>query len=233
MQLNLQNMNKTLYFNLEDDIKKIAEKIRHEKVADLVLVFPKKSYLFSDGVNLKLLKKQTDLLSKEVYILTMDERGQTYAKEAGFGLKFLPKTEEDLKRENLCPNGLQPFTVLQAADQTSTTGKEMIALKLNVHAEDGDYHLYDYISPYFMPFKLRHFAVSVGLESKYNAGSLCAADCENREGWCDVAQKDDKQYGPKNVIKDYTVGAKVSAPAPSAKPAPTTAPPAEDDDVPF
>lgn len=83
-------MAKTLYFNLEDDIQQIADKLKHESTSDLVLVFPKKSYLFSDGVNLKMLKKQTDLLGKKVAILTMDERGQVYAKDAGFELKFLP-----------------------------------------------------------------------------------------------------------------------------------------------
>jgi len=47
--------------------------------------------LFSDSINLKLLKKQTDALGKEIFVLTMDEKGQAYAQEAGFQLKFLPK----------------------------------------------------------------------------------------------------------------------------------------------
>lgn len=83
-------MHKTLYFNLEDDIKKIAGEIKKEPAEDLVLVFPKQSYLFSDGVNLKMLKKQTDLLGKHISITTMDERGLVYAKDAGFAIKFLP-----------------------------------------------------------------------------------------------------------------------------------------------
>jgi hypothetical protein len=82
---------KTIYLNLEDDINKITARIAKESAPELVLVFPKASFLFSDSINLRLLKKQVDLLGKDVSILTMDEVGQMYAKEAGFALKFLPK----------------------------------------------------------------------------------------------------------------------------------------------
>lgn len=83
-------MAKTLYFNLEDDIKTILARVKSEHSPDLVLVFPRRSYLFADAVNLKLLKKQLDVLRKNASILTMDERGQSYATEAGFALKELP-----------------------------------------------------------------------------------------------------------------------------------------------
>lgn len=55
------------------------------------MVCPKRCFLFSDALNLRLLKEQTDALGKELFILTMDEKGQAYAKDAGFQLKFLPK----------------------------------------------------------------------------------------------------------------------------------------------
>jgi hypothetical protein len=81
----------SIYINLEDDVSKIVERLKHNSATQLVLVCPKRSFLFSDGVNLRLLKKQTELLGKELFILTMDEKGQLYAREAGFQLKFLPK----------------------------------------------------------------------------------------------------------------------------------------------
>ncbi|MCL5666977.1 MAG: hypothetical protein M1383_04380 [Patescibacteria group bacterium] len=81
----------SIYLDLEDDVSRITARLKKEKSLQAVLVCPKRCFLFSDSINLRLLKKQADLLKKEVYILTMDERGQAYAKEAGFGLKFLPK----------------------------------------------------------------------------------------------------------------------------------------------
>ncbi len=81
----------SIYINLEDDVSKIVTRIKREKAEQLVLVCPKRCFLFNDSINLRLLKKQVDLLGREVFILTMDERGQLYAKEAGFGLKTLPR----------------------------------------------------------------------------------------------------------------------------------------------
>jgi hypothetical protein len=81
----------SVYINLEDDVSKIIIRLKHQSSPQIVLVCPKRCFLFSDSINLKLLKKQVDLLGKEIFILTMDEKGQTYAQEAGFELKYLPK----------------------------------------------------------------------------------------------------------------------------------------------
>ena len=81
----------SIYINLEDDVGKVVQRVKKEKAVQVVLVCPKRCLLLSDSINLRLLKKQADMLGKEIFILTMDERGQTYAVEAGFQLKFLPK----------------------------------------------------------------------------------------------------------------------------------------------
>ncbi len=81
----------SIYINLEDDVSKIVVRLKHNASSQVVLVCPKRCFLFSDPINLKLLKKQTDLLGKELFILTMDEKGQMYAVEAGFQLKQMPK----------------------------------------------------------------------------------------------------------------------------------------------
>src|SRR5436190_23477409 len=83
----------SIYINLEDDVSRITTRLKHNPAKQVILVCPKRCFLFNDSINLRLLKKQTDLLGKEVFILTMDERGQLYAKEAGFALKFLPKAK--------------------------------------------------------------------------------------------------------------------------------------------
>ncbi len=56
-----------------------------------VLVLPRKSYLFADSVNLKLLKKQLEVLGKQAAIMTMDEKGQAFTHEAGFTVLDVPK----------------------------------------------------------------------------------------------------------------------------------------------
>lgn len=98
---------KTIYLNLEDDIPKTVKKIKAIKGEEMVLVVPKDSYLLSDSINLRLLKKQVDLLGAKVYILTMDLNGQIYAREAGFGLKRLPKITKNNSVSDIRPNAPQ------------------------------------------------------------------------------------------------------------------------------
>lgn len=110
----------SIYINLEDDVAKIAARLKREKSGECVLVCPKRCLLFSDSINLRLLKKQADLLGKKVAILTMDERGQAYAKEAGFQLKFLPKPGQNPGRLDIKPaaeTGFRQKTV-SGAQQT-------------------------------------------------------------------------------------------------------------------
>ncbi|MCL5774587.1 MAG: hypothetical protein M1333_00065 [Patescibacteria group bacterium] len=87
-------MTPSIYINLEDDVSKIIDRLKRESSPEVVLVCPKRCFLFNDSINLRLLKKQVDLMKKTVSILTMDERGQMYAKDAGFTLRFLPKSPQ-------------------------------------------------------------------------------------------------------------------------------------------
>ncbi len=82
----------TVYINLEDDVAKIVARIKKVRGGEIVLVCPKRCFLFSDKVNLGLLKKQTDFLGKKISILTMDDKGQNFAKDAGFEIKPFPKS---------------------------------------------------------------------------------------------------------------------------------------------
>ena len=132
-------MVKTLYLNLEDDVAKVVAKIKRERTADVVLVFPKKSYVFSDSINMRLPKKQVDMLGKQVSILTMDERGQEFAKEAGFALKIMPKmtrgkTISDIRPRTaptpaIMTQGFQPEAVIAPESTQSIVEDEQPVLE--------------------------------------------------------------------------------------------------------
>ena len=131
--------------------------------------------------------------------------------------------------EQLCPKGKAPFTILEAEQVTSKSGKEMLKLKLNVHSDDGnDYHVYDYVSPEFMAFKFRHFFYAIGAGQAYEAGTVDVDSLVGREGWCEVGhQKGKDGYKTKESISDYLTESDKS------KPVPAPAKPDNTDDVPF
>ncbi|HYF04581.1 MAG TPA: hypothetical protein VEA59_00245 [Patescibacteria group bacterium] len=91
-------MIKTIYLNIEDDVRSVVLRLKTTLASEVLLVIPKKSYLFADSINLRLLRKQTDLLGKKIYILTQDEMGMVYAREAGFGLKFFPSQSREVNK---------------------------------------------------------------------------------------------------------------------------------------
>ncbi len=94
----------SVYINLEDDVSKVAARLKKEKAREVILVCPKRCFLFHDSVNLLLLKKQVEILDKKVFVFTMDEKGQQYALAAGFELRdvFAKKTQtgiSDIKQQ--------------------------------------------------------------------------------------------------------------------------------------
>ncbi len=153
-------------------------------------------------------------------------------------MQFQPKTEEEVIKDQLCPEGLQPFTVMEASETVSKkSGKPMIKLKLNVHGDDGfDYHVYDYIADWFMAHKFRHFFFAVNRGQDYETGNVRAESYVDCEGYCDVGIGKAKDGFPaKETIRDYNVEKAAvvvkAAPAAAKSDAPTPAP--EEDDVPF
>ncbi len=96
---------KTIYLNLEDDVAKTVAKIKAYRGEEVVLVIPKDSYLLGDSINLRLLKKQVDLLRTKVSVLTMDITGKMYAREAGFPLKRLPRVAPSKSFSDVRPSG--------------------------------------------------------------------------------------------------------------------------------
>lgn len=87
IKLNSKRMAKNIFLNIDDDVAKAVNRIQKEKSADLTLVLPKGSWLLANPANLKLLKKQAELLGKQIAIMTRDEKGRQYAAQHGFEIK--------------------------------------------------------------------------------------------------------------------------------------------------
>jgi len=121
-------------------------------------------------------------------------------------MKFTPKSKEEIVRENLFPAGVYPFTVISAEDAISKrTGKEMIKVELNVFGDDGrQIRVTDYLME-AMIGKLLDFCEQTGIGGLYEAGTLTAADCENREGFVKlkIEPGTDEFPNPKNAVAKY------------------------------
>lgn len=128
-------------------------------------------------------------------------------------MNFKPKTEDELQRDMLWPDGEYDFDVQDAVDKVSKAGNEMIQVTLRCYDANGSERLVaDYLMEQ-MAFKLRNFCAHTGLIGKYEAGTLEAADCIAKSGRVQLRQRFQEGFPAKMEVKNY-VKAAVEAPAP-------------------
>lgn len=127
------------------------------------------------------------------------------------------------------PPGSYPFDVMSADDTTSKSGNEMIALKLQVHGEDHSVYVNDWLLEKVRN-RLVHFCETTGLDHKYVAGELVAADCVGKSGTVIIDIEEQPGFKPKNKVRDYE--GKTEAQVIPRKAAAAAATP-DDDTVPF
>lgn len=133
-------------------------------------------------------------------------------------MQFTPRTEEEIQRDQLCQAGYWPFTVLESSEPTSKSeknfGKPMFKLKLNVHTDDGDSHVYDYFADWFNAHKLRHFFFITGKIEEYETGQIDGTNnaFNGLTGFLHIRVKKDKKKNEMvNEIADYLTEAEYNA----------------------
>ena len=144
-------------------------------------------------------------------------------------IQFKPKDESEIARFSNLPAGDYPFTVLESAIQISKSaknaGKEMCAVKLNVHGPKFDRHVYDYFADWFSEWKLKHFCETTRNAKEYESGTVDPDGnaWAGRTGFVRVKVVNDPKYGEKNEVDDYIPPVAVTQ----------SAEPPTGDDVPF
>lgn len=74
---------KILYTEIDDEITDICERVRTTREKNIALVIPTRANLFQSTVNLKILKKKSADLEKNIVIVTNDEAGRHMIAKAG------------------------------------------------------------------------------------------------------------------------------------------------------
>src|SRR4051812_48925237 len=96
-------------------------------------------------------------------------------------MRFEPKTQQQLLDERLVAGQEYDAVVTEAVDTVSKSKNDMIAIKLNVYRKDGGVtQMRDWLLP-AMGLKLLFFCESAGIKDNYDAGTVTADDCVNRD----------------------------------------------------
>lgn len=147
-------------------------------------------------------------------------------------MSYTPKSESELAKEGLLPDGTYDCEVIDTSDKPSKKGSDMYTLKLNVFGDEGGQHVYDYmvIGNHYGERKLRHAADAFNLIPVYETGNLKASDFMGKSGKVIIAIQDGNAEfpNPKNMVKDYVGKPVKESVATGALP-----PEVEGDDLPF
>jgi hypothetical protein len=147
---------------------------------------------------------------------------------------FTPKTEEELQRDGLCPEGIYCYEVIKSEDKISEAGNEYVSITLKVWDNDGHEHLV--FTNMSLIKLLKHFCDMNGLQEQYKSGNISSNEFLHKSGGrVVIAIQGEKpnpnggMYKAKNVVKDYVPREQGSL----MKPLPASKDSFIDDNLPF
>lgn len=120
---------------------------------------------------------------------------------------------KQMREDALIREGIYNFEVLDAREKRSSTGNDMLNLKLRLDMGGRQLIYWDCIvlTPK-MFYKIEHFCHTTGMPEKIDQGRVMAQDCLGRQGQIHIVQKIDKETGElTNQTKDYIKPEKVDA----------------------
>lgn len=84
-----------LYIELDDEITQVFDRVKRLKGKKIAIVAPKHAVLLESVINLKILKKKTDEMKKEIILVTSDTAGRAFAEKAGIhaAARLMPESE--------------------------------------------------------------------------------------------------------------------------------------------
>jgi hypothetical protein len=114
----------TIHLDKNDDIAAVIDKISQADTPEVILAIPQDAEVLSSVVNLKLLKREADILNKHLVILTDDKAGRHLVQRAGIESGKAGRMEE--KEEEIVPQREVP----ERAAQRSSAGETGVAKRV-------------------------------------------------------------------------------------------------------
>jgi len=81
-------MNKNIYLEPDEEIVSVIDRLVQADAKQVNLVIPTGAQIWQSSINLRLLKREADNLTKEVTLIVQDDLGAELAKKIGFAVKY-------------------------------------------------------------------------------------------------------------------------------------------------
>lgn len=129
----------TFYVDPDDEVPAFVSRMNSTEASFVVFVVPQRALLFASAITLRLLKKESDRLEKDIVLISQDEQGIDMAKRAGFmvrrTLEELPFMSSETKREatqnarrNMSPSPMEMHKSAES-DASRVTARAVVSQK--------------------------------------------------------------------------------------------------------
>ncbi len=112
---------KTIYIDIDEEITSVIDRIRKITDREIILVIPQRALLSQSLVNLKLLKSQSDILSRKIIIVTADQLGKHLATRAGLEVREKVGNQAVLTTEIEKPAGGEKVKYVTSREERHTS----------------------------------------------------------------------------------------------------------------
>lgn len=115
-------MHQTFYIDIEEEISSVVDRLNKSMSVDNYFVVPKRALFLQSIVNLKLLKRESEKIGKQIFIVTQDEIGMSMAERCGISVlanldKIEPSVIADKKEFKAIEPELDVQDIMSQTDQ--------------------------------------------------------------------------------------------------------------------
>lgn len=147
-----KKMHKTIYIEADEEITSIVDRVRKDGAPDIFIVVPKNAMLIQGVINLKLLKKESAKIKKNIILVTNDKQAKKVIGRIGFEIKEMLSFEEieNVSREENHENldeidraSLESFDEIEQQEKTASHRREIGTASFFADNGDADAFAYD------------------------------------------------------------------------------------------
>ena len=122
-------------------------------------------------------------------------------------ITFQPKSDDELQREMLIPEGEYNFEITKATEKVSKAGNPMIEIAIKVWDKEGkERYVYDYLmtSRPSLLYRIKNLCEAIGKNEIYEKGQISETDLYGASGKLTISiQSASVQHPAKNIVKNY------------------------------
>ena len=127
-------LNRVVYVNIDDEVATIYDQILKKKHNHIYFVVPNRADLFQSIINLKILKRKSTDIGKEIILVTTDENGKYFAQKSQ--IDCYENIQDITGERKVKPKPVPKENIIQVSNQKIINTQEVLSESQNASDQD-------------------------------------------------------------------------------------------------